>query len=150
MNVQDLIDATNGQFVSVTGPDDKQCTAIPHKWETMLGLPIVFGNAKDTFNNAPDDTYEKELNTPENFPRPGSIIVWNDVWGEGYGHTGVIVSANVNTFDVLEQNDGDGGLTHVGTHDYANIIGWFFPRVLDVAVAPLAAVVEPVPAPAPV
>lgn len=142
--VQDLIDQTNGQFISVTGPDDKQCTAIPHYWERMLGLGIVYGNAKDTFANAPDDTYEKELNGPSNFPRPGSIIVWDGGWGAGYGHTGVVVSANPNTFDVLEQNDGDGGLTHVGRHDYAHIIGWFYPRVLDV---PAPVIVEAPPTP---
>ena len=130
-NVQDLINQYNGQVFGVTGPDSGQCTAVAHAWEQMLGLPIVYGNALDTFDNAPDYLYHKELNTPDGVPAPGAIMVWDAKWGNGYGHTGVVVSANVNTFDVLEQNDGDGGITHVGRHNYADTIGWFTPRVLD-------------------
>lgn len=149
MSVQDLINRYNGTIFSVTGPDEGQCTAVPHAWEEMLGLPIVYGNAKDTYANAPDGLYEKELNGPTNFPRPGAIIVWDETWGGGYGHTAVVQIANPNTFDCLEQNDGDGGITHVGRHDYAHIIGWFYPRVLD-APAPTAPTAPPEPAEPPV
>lgn len=142
--VQDLINQYDGHIFGITGPDTGQCTAVAHAWEEMLGLPIVYGNAKDTFANAPDDLYHKELNTPEGVPSPGAIMVWDDKWGGGYGHTAVVVSANVNTFDCLEQNDGDGGKTHVGRHNYADTIGWFTPKVLD------APVPEPTPEPAPV
>lgn len=140
--VQDLIDQYNGHIFGITGPDQGQCTAVPHAWEEMLGLAIVYGNAKDTYDNASADVYVKTLNTPDNFPDPGAIIVWDGTWGGGYGHTAVVVSANVNTFDCLEQNDGDGGITHVGRHDYAHITGWFYPRLLLPA--------APTPGPTPV
>jgi hypothetical protein len=141
--VQDLINQYNGHIFGITGPDQGQCTAVPHAWERLLGLPIVYGNAKDTFANAPDDLYHKELNTPAGVPSPGAIIVWDSAWGAGYGHTAVVTVANVRTFDCLEQNDGEGGVTHVGRHDYAHIIGWFTPRVLDAPPAPVAPPVEP-------
>lgn len=145
-NVQDLVNQYNGHIFGITGPDQGQCTAVAHAWEKMLGLGIVYGNAKDTYANAPDDTYHKELNSPAGVPAAGAIMVWDSNWGGGYGHTAVVVSANINTFDCLEQNDGDGGVTHVGRHDYAHTLGWFTPRVLD-APAPAPA---PVPAPSPV
>jgi surface antigen len=137
--VDDLVAQYNGHVFGITGPDQGQCTAVAHAWEEMLGLPIVYGNAIDTFDNAPDDLYHKELNTPDGVPAPGAIMVWDSRWGGGYGHTAVVTSANINTFDCLEQNDGDDGVTHVGRHNYADTIGWFTPRVLD----------APAPAPTP-
>ena len=137
--VQDLINQRNGTVFGITGPDQGQCTAVAHAWELMCGLPIVYGNAIDTFDNAPDVLYAKELNTPEGVPAPGAIMVWNMPWGKYFdegqlhyaGHTAVVVSANVNTFDCLEQNDGNNGVTYIGRHNYADVIGWFTPRMLQ-------------------
>lgn len=149
-SVQDLVNKYNGEVFQITGPDSGQCTAVPHAWEEMLSLPIVYGNAKDTFANAPDDLYHKELNTPAGVPLPGAIMVWDETWGGGYGHTAVVTAANVNTFDCLEQNDGDGGVTHVGRHDYAHTLGWFTPKVLDAPVPEPAPEPTPEPVPAPI
>jgi hypothetical protein len=141
--LQQLIDETNGKYVTVTGPDQKQCTAIPHRWEQILGLPIVYGDAKDTFDNAPDTVYIKTRNIEDdltNFPKPGAIVAWRPPWG-GYtdeqgalryaGHTGVAITADGNTAHVLEQNDGENGITHIGEHNYKDVIGWFYPKILD-------------------
>lgn len=155
VSVNELTAETEDKVITVTGPDGGQCTAIPHYWQKMLHLPFVYGNAKDTYDNAPDDIYEKTLNAADNFPRAGAIVVWNSNWGNGYGHTGVATwNCDANTLYVLEQNDGDGGVTHVGKHDYVDVIGWFYPRILDQAPAPAPAPPAPVPpvppAPAPV
>jgi surface antigen len=148
-DVQELIRKYDGCVFGITGPDQGQCTAVAHAWESMLGLPIVYGNAKDTFKEAPDELYHKELNTPEGVPSPGAIMVWDERWGSGYGHTAVVVSANVNTFDCLEQNDGEGGVTHIGRHNYGDTIGWFTPRVLDAPLPEPEPTPEPTPAPTP-
>lgn len=131
-SVQDLINRVNGKKINTNGADNGQCTAIPHLWEEMNNWPVVLGNAKDTYGNAPGGTYDKTPNLPNNYPRPGAIIVWGPSWGGGFGHTGVVVSANANSFSCVEQNDGDMGLAHVGNHNYGGVLGWFTPRALEV------------------
>lgn len=134
MSVQDLVNKYNGKIFAITGPDQGQCTAVAHAWEQMLGLPIVYGNAKDTYTNADPVLYDKVLNIPDdlnNFPLAGAIVVWNEKWGGGYGHTAVVVSADGNTMQVLEQNDGNEGITHVGQHNYQDVTGWFIPKIIE-------------------
>ncbi len=129
MRVQDLILAVNRQYVTVTGPDAGQCTAIAHYWEKMLGLPIVYGDAKDTLHNATAD-YDR-ADYKGQVPPPGAIMVFDASWGNGAGHTGVVVSATNKSFDLLEQNNPTGAVTGVQTHrSYAGVIGWFIPKVL--------------------
>jgi surface antigen len=134
MSVQDLVSKYNGTIFGITGPDQGQCTAVAHAWEQMLGLGIVYGNAKDTYANADPAVYDKVLNIPgdlNNFPPAGAIVVWDSKWGGGYGHIAVVVSADGNTMQVLEQNDGDNGITHVGQHNYQDVLGWFIPKILE-------------------
>lgn len=134
----------------VTGPDVGQCTAVPHEWEQRLGLPIVYGDAIDTYDNAPDSVYEKELNTATNVPRPGAILVYGkyapyNISGQ-YGHTGVaLAGCDSNTLVTLEQNWGE-QVVRVHSRDYGGVIGWFYPRVLETAPAPAPAP-EPLPNP---
>jgi hypothetical protein len=133
-SVQDLINKYNGTKINTDGADAGQCTAVPHAWEEMNGWPVVLGNAKDTLGNAPSAVYLKVTNTPTNAPVPGSIVVWGPTWGGGLGHTAVVVASNINTFECFEQNDGDNGLAHVGTHNYSGVEGWFTPLTLSAPV----------------
>lgn len=136
-SLQTLIADVNGKTINTDGADSGQCTAIPHYWEKLNGWPIVLGNAKDTLANAPGSFYTKVANNPNNFPAPGAIIVWGTTWGEGLGHTAVVVSANVNSFVCMEQNDGDNGLAHEGTHNYGGVTGWFYPTAVVTVTAPV-------------
>lgn len=131
MTIQDLINQVNGKKINTDGADNGQCTAIPHTWEAGNGWPVVLGNAKDTYADAPVASYDHTLNSQTNYPQPGAIIVWGATWGEGYGHTAVVVSANQNIFTCVEQNDGDNGLAHVGSHNYSGVLGWFTPKALE-------------------
>lgn len=126
----------NGQEIRTDDADYGQCTAVPHRWELDNGWPVVLGNAKDTLANAPSNFYVKTMNAPANYPLPGAIMVWGPSWGGGYGHTAVVVSANANLFTCIEQNDGDNGLVHEATHNYAGVEGWFYPRVVAPQAAP--------------
>lgn len=125
-SVTSFIKQVDQKKINTDGADSGQCTAIPHLWEKLNGWPIVKGNAKDTFTNAPTSSYKKVKNAADNFPPPGAIMVWGSSWGGGYGHTGVVVSANAHTFKAVEQNNGDHGLAHVVTHAHYNgVLGWF-------------------------
>lgn len=148
--LDDLVrDLNNQSCWTVTGPDEGQCTAVPHEWEERLGLPIVYGNAIDTYDNAPDSLYEKELNTPTGVPRPGSIIVFGEYApyniSAQYGHTAVALDGcTPDTLVVLEQNWGE-QVVRVHSRDYGGVKGWFYPRVLE-AVPPAP---DPIPQPTP-
>lgn len=135
MTVQDLINKIHGERWQVTGPDAGQCTAIAHEWEQMLGLPIDYGDAWQTYDNAPDGLYDKELNTPTGVPRPGAIMVWNanaGVHGLGpAGHTAVFIEGDANSFRSYDQNWPTGSNPHIQQHDYAGVKGWFYPKVLN-------------------
>ena len=137
ISLQTFLIDVNGKRVNTDGADAGQCTAVPHLWEQDNSWPVVLGNAKDTLGNASSSFYAKVANTPTNFPPPGAVIVWGSTWGEGYGHTAVVVAANANLFTCIEQNDGDNGLAHEGTHNYGGIIGWFFPLSAQVNSGPV-------------
>lgn len=55
-------------------------------------------------------------------------MVWNGNVGGGWGHTGVVTAANVNTFDCYQQNDPYNSGMHVKTYNYNNVIGWGIPK----------------------
>lgn len=162
-NVQDLITKYNESKVTIDGADSGQCTAVPHAWEAMLGLGLVLGNAIDTYAIAArTGQYQMVLNNPENFPLPGAILVYeanNTTIGTGpYGHTGVVVTAGVNSFTCFEQNDeshtpGFNLVAHVQPRpNYEGVYGWFYPNVLVPAatppLAPAAPAVDPAVDPA--
>lgn len=62
-------------------------------------------------------------NTPNFLAKPGDVVVFNANYGEGYGHVAIVVSANLNTITVVEQNWNGGGrymteVTTKRTHAY--------------------------------
>ena len=91
------------------------CPAFP-----VQGAKQMFGSRTDAFDWV--------ANTPEGVPPRGAIMVWNGNMGGGWGHTGVVVNANVNTFDCYQQNDPMGSGMHVKTYNYNNVIGWGIPK----------------------
>lgn len=101
-----------------------QCVGLIEKWLDFCGLPHIPGNAKDLLGGAKMKPYKVVTNTPNNAPLPGDIAVWGATWGDGYGHTAVVLAANARQLAVLEQNDPAGSPPIVGTHDYSGVLGW--------------------------
>ena len=101
-----------------------QCVGLIEVWLTANGKPHIPGNAVDLLANADPKVYKKTVNIPTNVPPPGAIVCWNGTWGGGYGHTAVVVAANVLQLVVFEQNDPDGAPPTVATHPYSGIQGW--------------------------
>jgi CHAP domain len=106
-----------------------QCVGLVAVWCDALGLPHVWGNAKDLLADADPTSYKRTDNTPTNFPIPGDIIVWGDIWGGGFGHTAIVVTATVMDFTAFEQNDPDGSVPHLKVYTYAGVKGWLRPLV---------------------
>ena len=101
-----------------------QCVGLIEVWLTANGKPHIAGNAVDLLANADPKVYKKTANIPTNQPPPGAIVTWNGTWGGGYGHTAVVVAANVLQLVVFEQNDPGGAAPTVATHPYSGIQGW--------------------------
>jgi len=93
-------------------------------WLDVNNKPHIWGNADQLLANADPKVYKRTVNIPTNYPPPGAIVCWDSSWGGGYGHTAIVVAANVNALVVFEQNDPDGSPPVVATHNYNGIVGW--------------------------
>lgn len=128
--VDQIMNESLNKKLTVTGGDAGQCTAVPHREQQILGLPIVYGNAKDTFANAPASLYDKDVNTPTYVPREGAIGV--SKLGD-WGHTWVVrKNSDANSQNVLEQNNPIGQPVRANTNKYAGVYGYFTPKILSV------------------
>lgn len=123
---------TNGQAINSCGGIKGQCVAGVQSYTNIeLGIggcpAFPVAGAKDMFGTR-TDAFDWVRNTPEGVPPRGAIMVWNGRVGGGWGHTGVVTAANVNTFDCFQQNDPYHSPMHVKTYNYANVIGWAIPK----------------------
>lgn len=123
---------TNGQLINSCGGIKGQCVAGVQSYTNIeLGISgcpaFPVAGAKDMFGTR-TDAFDWVKNTPEGVPPRGAIIVWNGRVGGGWGHTGVVTSANVNTFDCYQQNDPYNSGMHVKTYNYNNVTGWAIPK----------------------
>jgi surface antigen len=121
-----------GQTIGVTGPDLAQCTAVCHAFQRDNGLPIVYGDAKDTFANAASAGYATIPYKSGLVPPAGSCVVWNSTWGEGSGHTAWVESATAQSFTTISQNDPTGSKVQRRVYGYSNaIIGFYYSEKLN-------------------
>jgi len=74
--------------------------------------------------------FKKVENTPDLIPKKGWIAVWNGNVGNGYGHIGSVISADVNNFISLDQNWNVKSAQRV-THNYNNVYGFLVPLKED-------------------
>jgi len=123
---------TNGQRINSCGGIMGQCVAGVQSYTNVeLGIggcpAFPVAGAKDMFGTR-TDAFDWVRNTPTGVPPRGAIMVWNANMGGGWGHTGVVVSANVNNFNAYQQNDPYSSGMHVKAYDYNNVIGWAIPK----------------------
>lgn len=126
MTYQELYNQYNGQKgVGNTPQNLGQCVGLVEVFIRGNGLDQVWGDAKDLYANAPEDSFLKIPNTPTAIPQQGDIIIWSGDYNGGAGHTGIATGkGDVNTFDCFEQNDPLGSACHVKTYNYAYVTGW--------------------------
>lgn len=97
----------------------------------VIGAPRLGGNAKDLINNPLSDYYTYQTNTPLYIPPAGAIAIWNSMLGKGYGHTAIIMKANLLSFVSLDQNWPEGAPVKQIGHNYTNVVGFLVPRPKD-------------------
>lgn len=131
----EFVNKFNGKFVEADGSQKgsdfyAQCVDIVKEWEIEIGCKrITRGNGNQLKLNADNVNYTWTTNTKTNYPRPGDLISF-DV-GK-YGHEAVVLSANVRSVTVFEQNVPKAGPCRVATYNYINpkVLGWLHPHVL--------------------
>lgn len=101
-----------------------QCVGLIEVWLDANGKKHIWGNADQLLANADPKVYKRTTNIPTNHPPPGAIVCWNGSWGDGAGHTAIVVAANVMFLVAFEQNDPTGSPPVVATHNYNGIEGW--------------------------
>lgn len=106
-------------------PENKgQCVGLVEAWLDTNKKPHIQGNAVDLLKNADVHTYRVFHNSPSNFPPSGAIVCWSAAWGNGYGHTAIVIAANMMHLAVFEQNNPTGSPPVVATHGYEDVLGW--------------------------
>lgn len=126
MSLADFINKWNGKYVSSRGGITGQCVSLAQAWAEANGVggtPVFpVGAAKD-MAGARSDAFSWIANTPTNVPQAGDIIVWGTALGQ-YGHTGVFVSGDANSFVSFDQNFPIGTAAHKQWHNYTGVLGW--------------------------
>lgn len=130
--LENLILLLSNVGIDFDGYYGDQCVDWVQVWHRNLGGTIPFsGDAKDIINQ-PGNLYTKILNTPTGVPVKGDIIVWDGSYNGGPGHVGVATGkADINTFEVFEQNDPTGSKVHLKTYsNYNHVTGWLHPKIM--------------------
>lgn len=129
------IKSKEGTGVDFDGAHGWQCAdlSVDYIYHVTDGQVRMWGNAVDLIDNDFKGLATVHKNTPNFLPEPGDVAVWNANMGGGYGHTGVVVSANLSRFTVIEQNWLGGGATFSETatkrsHDYTNTDHFIRPK----------------------
>jgi surface antigen len=144
MTIYEFVSKYNGKFIDNDKVYGAQCVDVVKQWIADNGWKMKSGNAIDWQNNG-DDFYKWVKNTTSAVPSPGDIIVFSV--GK-YGHIGLVVSANVNTVDVFNQNWPHGNKTDpcvITRFNYISpkVVGWLHPKALDVVTPPPAPPEDP-------
>ncbi len=131
MTLDEFVQKYIGTTVDFDGHYGGQCVDLYRLYvQQVLGFPqspLVVG-AKDIWDTAPEEYYEKIKCMAINRPQLGDIVVWNEHTGKGYGHVAVCLYAHVSVFCSLDQNWPEGKQCARVFHDYQHVIGWLRPK----------------------
>lgn len=117
-----------GQRIDTDGYYGAQCKDFVNAF-TQENFGITFpGNACDLIYDALPSGWQRIQNYAEFIPEPGDIAIWGGWNGNPYGHTGIIISANINTFESVDQNwvnsSSNGSAAARVTHNYNRPAFW--------------------------
>lgn len=131
---QQFLNQYNGKFVDYDGAYGNQCFDLVNKWSTTLGYRPFGGLYASGIYSQPQGNYSQIPNSPTAVPQAGDIIVWNNRYGGGFGHTGIATGeGDTNYFVSFDQNYPTGSPSKPVRHSYDGVIGWLRPNNLNVS-----------------
>lgn len=117
-----------GQWIDKDGYYGAQCKDFVNAYTDDLFNVVFSGDAKDLIDATMPSGWLKIKNYAEFVPEPGDIAIWGSWNGNPYGHTAVIISANVNRFVSIDQNwvnaSSNGSPAAKVTHNYTSPKFW--------------------------
>ena len=126
--------ASVGKRYDTDGYYGAQCKDYANAYSSFHGHPLKASNANATWTIAQDPFWQKLANTPTFLPQVGDIVVWGAWTGNTYGHIGVVLDANLNTFRSVDQNwfnanSTTGSPAAIVSHNYTNprVVGFLRP-----------------------
>ena len=126
--------ASVGKRYDTDGYYGAQCKDYANAYSSFHGHPLKASNANATWTIAQDPFWQKLANTPTFLPQVGDIVVWGAWTGNPYGHIGVVLDANLNTFRSVDQNwfnanSTTGSPAAIVSHNYTNprVVGFLRP-----------------------
>lgn len=129
MTFQQFFNQFNGQFVDFDNAYGAQCFDLVNKYSTMLGYQRFTGLYASGIYNQPGSNYIQIPNSPTAVPQAGDIIVWNNNYGGGFGHTAIANGeGNTSYFVSFDQNWQPGSPAVLVKHNYNGVIGWLRPK----------------------
>ena len=126
MSWDEFFDKWNNRYCEFSGGGDalNQCIDVVNRGivDVLGQQPFLYMNAKDVYDNADPNIYEKIENTPDAVPQRGDVIVW-DAWE--YGHIAIAEgTGDTGWFRSFDQNFPLGSNCHFVDHDYYGVRGF--------------------------
>lgn len=120
-----------GHAVDVDGAWGAQCVDLANDWaQHGLGLPTFLGPAAASMVPAKPGSWSWRANSPDNYPEPGRVVVWDPNLAAAIGvsgHCAVVLTADVRHLVTVDQNWRGLRVATVFVHDYAGVAGWWLP-----------------------
>lgn len=133
MTLAEFVAKYIGQRVEFDGMYEYQCVDLVQLYnKEVIGAPPLSGNAKDYAANTRLNHYEYQYNHWYYIPPKGSIGVWNEKVGDGFGHVAIVLEASLMKFRSLDQNWPTGAPVSEVEHTYTNVVGFLVPRQTDI------------------
>ena len=132
MTFQQFLNKWDRKGINYDGAYGNQCVDVYDQYcKEVVGCRVILiPGAKDIWANYPTEAFVKIPNTPSGVPQKGDVMIWGTAVGT-YGHVGIVISANVNSFTSFDQNwpfDNGTGVAHFQYHNYSGVLGWLRPK----------------------
>ena len=129
MTLEEFVAKHAGKKVEFDGKYDFQCVDLVQQYnQDVIGAPPMSGNGKDYARNPRPSHYAYHNNDLWYIPPRGSIAVWNENVGDGFGHVAVVLEASLMSFVSFDQNWPDFAPPSVVKHNYRNVVCFLIPR----------------------
>lgn len=114
----------NGPYLKSPHGIEGQCVSVSSQWSFDNGWGELMGDTAYDIWLAGNPHFDKI----PSYPKAGDIAFFGPGWGEGAGHTGLVVNGPVGVVSIFQQDDPDGSAAHTKQYGINQPIGYFRPK----------------------